>query len=154
MLNEHWQEVYSSKKADEVSWYQRKPEVSLRLVTSHAASSDAVIDVGAGQSCLVDALLDDGFIDVTVMDISEVAVSEVRQRVHGRVSASFVVADVCTWAPTRNFDLWHDRAVFHFMKSAEEKHKAHTYDLIKEVVSPSGKVVTIVEKFSGDSGDL
>jgi hypothetical protein len=66
MSDEHWQQVYSSKKADEVSWFQRKPEVSLQLVTAHAALSDAVIDVGAGQSLLIDALLDDGFTDVTV----------------------------------------------------------------------------------------
>jgi SAM-dependent methyltransferase len=146
MLNEHWQEVYSSKKADEVSWYQRKPEVSLRLVTSHAASSDAVIDVGAGQSYLVDALLDDGFIDVTVMDISEVAVSEVRERVHGRVSALFVVADVRTWVPTKIFDLWHDRAVFHFMKSVEDK--AAYLSVISRAVRPGG--IAIIGTFAED----
>jgi 2-polyprenyl-3-methyl-5-hydroxy-6-metoxy-1,4-benzoquinol methylase len=71
--NEHWEQVYSSKKADEVSWYQRDPEVSRRLIKNHAASTDAVIDVGAGQSLLVDSLLADGFADITVMDISEAA---------------------------------------------------------------------------------
>jgi SAM-dependent methyltransferase len=146
MSNVHWQQVYSSKKADEVSWYQRKPEVSLRLVTSHAASSDAVIDVGAGQSFLVDALLDDDFIDVTVMDISEVAVSEVRQRVHGRVSASFVVADVRTWVPVKIFDLWHDRAVFHFMKSDEDK--AAYLSVLSRAVRPGG--IAVIGTFAED----
>ncbi len=146
MSDEHWQQIYSSKKADEVSWFQRKPEVSLRLVTAHAALSDAVIDVGAGQSFLVDALLDDGFIDVTVMDISEVAVSEVRQRVHGRVSASFVVADVRTWVPAKNFDLWHDRAVFHFMKSDEDK--AAYLSVMSRAVRPGG--IAIIGTFAED----
>jgi 2-polyprenyl-3-methyl-5-hydroxy-6-metoxy-1,4-benzoquinol methylase len=146
MLNEHWQEVYSSKKADEVSWFQRKPEVSLRLVTAHAALSDAVIDVGAGQSLLIDALLDDGFTDVTVMDISEVAVSEVRQRVHGQVSASFVVADVRSWVPSKRFDLWHDRAVFHFMKSVEDK--AAYLSAIAQAIRPGG--IAIIGTFAED----
>lgn len=146
MSDEHWQQVYSSKKADEVSWYQRQPEVSLRLVTAHAALSDAVIDVGAGQSFLIDALLDDGFTDVTAMDISEVAMSEVRQRIDGQVSASFIVADVCTWVPTRNFDLWHDRAVFHFMKSAEEK--AAYLSVMSRAVRPGG--IALVGTFAED----
>jgi SAM-dependent methyltransferase len=115
-------------------------------VTAHAALSDAVIDVGAGQLLLIDALLDDGFTDVTVMDISEVAMSEVRQRIDGQVSASFVVADFCTWVPTRNFDLWHDRAVFHFMKSAEEK--AAYLSVMSRAVRPGG--IALIGTFAED----
>ena len=95
---------------------------------------------------MIDALLDDGFTDVTAMDISEVAMSEVRQRIDGQVSASFVVADVCTWVPTRNFDLWHDRAVFHFMKSAEEK--AAYLSVMSRAVRPGG--IALIGTFTED----
>jgi SAM-dependent methyltransferase len=144
MPDEHWQQVYSSKRADEVSWYQRQPEVSLRLITAHAASSDAIIDVGAGQSFLIDALLDDGFTDVTAMDISEVAMSEVRQRIKGRLTASFVVSDVRSWVPSKRFDLWHDRAVFHFMKSVEDK--AAYLSVIAQAIRPGG--IAIIGTFA------
>jgi SAM-dependent methyltransferase len=111
MSHDHWQQVYSSKKADEVSWYQRDPEVSRRLIKNHASSTDAVIDVGAGQSLLVDSLLLDGFTHVTVMDISEAAVSEVRKRLEEGPSVSYVVADVRNWNSTKKFDVWMAQAV-------------------------------------------
>ena len=146
MTNEHWEQVYSSKKADEVSWYQRDPEVSRRLIRNHAILTDAVIDVGAGQSLLVDSLLSDGFADVTVMDISEAAVSEVRHRIPNTSSVSYVVADVREWKPTKNFDLWHDRAVFHFMTS--EADKAAYLGVMAQAVSPDG--IAIIGTFAED----
>ncbi|MEY3657203.1 MAG: hypothetical protein RL114_1561 [Actinomycetota bacterium] len=146
MTNEHWEQVYSSKKADEVSWYQRDPEVSRRLIKNHATSTDAVIDVGAGQSLLVDSLLSDGFADVTVMDISEAAVSEVRHRIPNTSSVSYVVADVREWKPTKNFGLWHDRAVFHFMTS--EADKAAYLGVMAQAVSPDG--IAIIGTFAED----
>jgi len=120
MSDDHWQQVYSSKNAEEVSWYQREPEVSRRLITAHAALENAIIDVGAGQSLLVDSLKQDGCTDVTVMDVSDIAVSEVQRRLTKTSFVSYVVADVRTWSPTKMFDLWHDRAVFHFMTSATD----------------------------------
>ena len=146
MSNEHWEQVYSSKKADEVSWYQRDPEVSRRLIKNHAASTDAVIDVGAGQSLLVDSLLADGFADITVMDISEAALSEVRHRMPNTSSVSYVVADVRKWKPTKNFDLWHDRAVFHFMKTDDDK--AAYLRAIADAVRPGG--IAIIGTFAED----
>ena len=95
---------------------------------------------------MIDALLDDGFTDVTAMDISEVAMSEVRQRIDGQVSASFVVADVRTWVPAKNFDLWHDRAVFHFMKSTEDK--AAYLSVMSRAVRPGG--IAIIGTFAED----
>jgi 2-polyprenyl-3-methyl-5-hydroxy-6-metoxy-1,4-benzoquinol methylase len=146
MTNEHWEQVYSSKNADEVSWYQRDPEVSRRLIKNHAVSTDAVIDVGAGQSLLVDSLLVDGFADVTVMDISEAAVFEVRHRIPNISSVSYVVADVREWNPTKKFDVWHDRAVFHFMTSVADK--AAYLGVIAQAVSPGG--VAIIGTFADD----
>lgn len=146
MSNEHWEQVYLSKNADEVSWYQRDPEVSRRLIKNHATSTDAVIDVGAGQSLLVDSLLAEGFADVSVMDISEAAISEVRHRIPNTSSVSYVVADVREWTPTKNFDLWHDRAVFHFMRTDEDKFAY--IRTIADSVRPDG--VAIIGTFAED----
>jgi 2-polyprenyl-3-methyl-5-hydroxy-6-metoxy-1,4-benzoquinol methylase len=146
MSHDHWQQVYSSKKADEVSWYQRDPEVSRRLIRNHAISTDAVIDVGAGQSLLVDSLLVDGFTDVTVMDISEAAVSEVRKRLEEQPSVSYVVADVRNWNSTKKFDVWHDRAVFHFMTTDDDN--AAYLRVMAQAVRPG--CVAIIGTFAED----
>lgn len=133
---EHWDTVYGTKASDEVSWFQRQPTTSRRLLTSLSSPSGAVIDVGAGASTLVDTLLDAGWSDVTALDVSAKALALVRDRISGRISdrvsghvgdqrhdpprerpgtASFVVADVLSWQPERTYDAWHDRAVFHFL---------------------------------------
>ena len=131
---EHWDTVYGTKATDEVSWFQRQPTTSQRLLTSVSSPSGAVIDVGAGASTLVDTLLDAGWSDVTALDVSAKALALVRDRVSDRVSeqphdlprerpgsASFVVADVLSWQPERTYDAWHDRAVFHFLVRPEQR---------------------------------
>jgi Methyltransferase domain. len=138
---EHWDTVYGTKATDEVSWFQRQPTTSQRLLTSVSSPSGAVIDVGAGASTLVDTLLDAGWSDVTALDVSAKALALVRDRVSDRVdrvsdrvseqahdlprerpgSTSFVVADVLSWQPERTYDAWHDRAVFHFLVRPEQR---------------------------------
>ena len=123
---EHWDTVYGTKADDEVSWFQRQPTTSQRLLTSVLAASSAVIDVGAGASTLVDTLLDAGWPDVTVLDVSPKALALVRDRVRDRVRerqepASFIVADVLSWHPERTYDAWHDRAVFHFLVRPDQR---------------------------------
>ncbi|HEY5180171.1 MAG TPA: class I SAM-dependent methyltransferase [Dermatophilaceae bacterium] len=131
---EHWDTVYGTKATDEVSWFQRQPTTSQRLLTSVSSPSGAVIDVGAGASTLVDTLLDAGWSDVTALDVSAKALALVRDRVSDRVSeqphdlprerpgsASFVVADVLSWQPERTYDAWHDRAVFHFLVQRDRR---------------------------------
>ena len=131
---EHWDTIYGTKATDEVSWFQRQPTTSQRLLTSVSSPSGAVIDVGAGASTLVDTLLDAGWSDVTVLDVSAKALALVRDRVSNRVgdqrhdlprerpgAASFVVANVLSWQPERTYDAWHDRAVFHFLVLPEQR---------------------------------
>jgi len=135
---EHWDTIYGTKATDEVSWFQRQPTTSQRLLTSVSSPSGAVIDVGAGASTLVDTLLDAGWSDVTVLDVSAKALALVRDRISDRVndrvgdqrhdlprerpgSASFVVANVLSWQPERTYDAWHDRAVFHFLVRPEQR---------------------------------
>ena len=114
---EHWEGVYANNPVTKLSWYEREPTVSLALVESIASAPTApVIDIGAGESTLVDRLLADGFTDLTVLDISHHALTEVRARLGSSAeNVDFVVHDVTTWEPSRQFEVWHDRAVFHFL---------------------------------------
>lgn len=118
----HWDEVYSSKRADEVSWYERDPHISLELIESLGVGpADAVIDVGGGQSFLVDRLLARGFTDLTVLDQSAVALANAAARVGRAAPVEWIVADVTDWWPQRRYRLWHDRAAFHFLVEAPER---------------------------------
>ena len=114
---EHWESIYATAPLTQVSWYEREPATSLRLVEEFTSGpSSAVIDIGAGTSSLVDRLLAGGFRDVTVLDISRHALDEVRRRLGARARrVAFLVQDVLTWEPDRQYDVWHDRAVFHFL---------------------------------------
>lgn len=119
---EHWDDVYTSKPTDEVSWFQLEPERSLRHIIAVAGAEQSVVDVGAGASVLVDRLLDVGFHDLTVVDISVQALSAVRDRLEGRSDAvTFECSNVLEWRPGRTFDVWHDRAVFHFLTSSDDR---------------------------------
>jgi 2-polyprenyl-3-methyl-5-hydroxy-6-metoxy-1,4-benzoquinol methylase len=117
--SEHWEQVYSTKSPDEVSWFQREPIVSLQLIDQYATKGDSIIDVGAGQSHLVDQLFAEGYLDLTILDISEKAMEGVKERL-GSLAVQSVIADIRAWKPERLFDVWHDRAVFHFMNSTED----------------------------------
>jgi trans-aconitate methyltransferase len=119
---QHWDGVYSSKAADEVSWFQTHPKTSLRLVTDVTDPAAAVIDVGAGASHLADELLHRGFTDITVLDVSAEALEVVRVRLADRTpTVTPLVTDLLTWHPTRQYDTWHDRAVFHFLTTPDQQ---------------------------------
>ena len=114
---EHWRTVYATKGSQAVSWFQAVPEPTLAAFDRLRVSPGmAVIDVGAGASCLADALLDRGFTDITLLDIADSALEASRSRLGPRAGQiQWQVADVRDWRPTRRFDVWHDRAVFHFL---------------------------------------
>ena len=114
----HWESVYGSKAPDAVSWYRAHLERSLHLIEQSCADkSAAIIDVGGGESTLVDDLLERGYQDLTVLDISEKALEVARQRLGPRATGvSWIAADITTAKlPAQKFDVWHDRAVFHFL---------------------------------------
>ena len=119
----HWQNVYKEKGEYQVSWFQDRPAVSLQLIEAIGVTpGSAIIDIGGGASRLVDALLDKGYRDVTVLDLSESAVSIAKARLgHAAAAANWVVADVTQWEPQRRYDLWHDRAAFHFLIEAPDR---------------------------------
>lgn len=123
-LSRHWDSVYSQKDATGVSWFQARPAASLELIASVGARhDDAIIDVGGGASTLVDCLLSDGFLDVTVLDVSSVALGKAQERL-GKEQASRVhwkVQDVTRFDSDAKFQVWHDRAVLHFLSKADEQ---------------------------------
>ena len=119
----HWEHIYETKAENELSWYQENPAISLDLIrTTGVKSSAAIIDIGGGASRLVDALLNEGFRAVTVLDLSERALVAAKTRLGPRsANVTWIVADVTTWEPSETFDLWHDRAAFHFLTEATDR---------------------------------
>jgi 2-polyprenyl-3-methyl-5-hydroxy-6-metoxy-1,4-benzoquinol methylase len=135
----HWNQVYTSKAPTEVSWYQPRPERSLALIrASGVGRGQPIIDVGAGASLLVDALLADGYQDVTVLDISEQVLSKVRERL-GSAAVQLLQQDVTSFVPQRRYALWHDRAVFHFLTDSQER--AAYVRALHQGVKPNGHVL-------------
>ncbi len=118
----HWERIYETKKLSEVSWYQPIPKTSLRFFNDLNVSKTAkVIDVGGGDSFLVDHLLDLGYQDITVLDISEKAIERAKKRLGEKAKkVIWIIADAATFEPTEDYDLWHDRAAFHFLTNQED----------------------------------
>jgi 2-polyprenyl-3-methyl-5-hydroxy-6-metoxy-1,4-benzoquinol methylase len=144
---QHWNQIYSTKLLEETSWFQDDPATSLRLITSVSDAADSVIDIGAGGSFLVDELLENGYQDVTVLDISDHVLDQVQQRITGKKkSVSVIASDVTSWVPSRKFNVWHDRAVFHFLV---EPVAVETYkEVLRQALSSDG--VAIIGTFAED----
>lgn len=122
---EHWEKIYSTKQPNEVSWTQENPQTSLDFIHSFNLSKQAsIIDIGGGDSKLVDKLLDEGFEDITVLDISEHALRKAKERLGDKASkVNWIVADVTEFKPNKIFDVWHDRATFHFLTTPDQIEK-------------------------------
>ena len=119
--SEHWNEVYTRKAATDVSWFQPEATLSLELIRAAGLPpTAAILDVGAGASTLVDGLVADGYSDITLLDIAPSALAATRSRV-GDARVQYEIADVTTWQAKRSYDLWHDRAVFHFLTSESDR---------------------------------
>lgn len=140
----YWNAAYEERGAEGVSWYQTTPVVSLELIGALGVSYETpVIDIGGGASSLATSLVDRGFTDVTVLDISSSALAMVEDP-HAAISR--VEADVLRWVPTRQYGLWHDRATFHFLVS--ERDRATYVCKLEEALAPGG--LAIVATFAPD----
>lgn len=138
---DHWEAVYAIKDENEVSWFQDDPAPSLELIEqARPAPDSAIIDIGGGASRLVDALLERGQRRVTVLDISAAALDLAALRLGRRASrAQWIVADVTEWEPFRRFDIWHDRAAFHFL--VEAKDRGAYIARLKQALRPGGHAI-------------
>lgn len=121
--NAHWQGVYESKAPDEVSWFQERPDVSLAMIDAAELPRDAaILDVGGGASTLVDHLLAAGYSSLTVLDISEAALARARARLGSSAErVTWIATDVTCWQSHAPVDLWHDRAVLHFLTASKDQ---------------------------------
>ena len=137
----HWEHVYGTKQATEVSWFQPVPEKSLQLIRATGVSYEqAILDAGGGASTLVDNLLAEGYRDVSVLDISVNALQKSRQRLGDKAAeVSWIEADVTEFAPQRGYDLWHDRAVFHFLTDASDRDRY--VEVVQRALNAGGHLV-------------
>ena len=118
----HWENIYQTKQLNEVSWYQPVPQTSLDLISKYVKSFEAkIIDIGGGDSFLVDHLIELGYTNISVLDISEAAIERAKIRLGENANkVSWIVNDISKFEPTEKYDFWHDRAAFHFLTNKEE----------------------------------
>lgn len=119
---EHWQNIYAKKQPNEVSWTQDVPKTSLDFINGFMLPKDAaIIDIGGGDSKLVDFLLEAGYTNLTVLDISQHALDRAKKRLGVNADrVKWIVSDITQFKPTEKYDVWHDRAVFHFLTTEDE----------------------------------
>ena len=138
---EHWESTYTTRRSSRLSWYQEKPVCSLAMIR-HAGTGldEAIIDVGGGVSVLVDCLLQMGYEDLTVLDISSTALARVKVRLGDRSSMiEWIEADITDYEADRTYALWHDRAVFHFL-TREEDRKSYV-NMLRQSLSRGGQAI-------------
>ena len=138
---DHWNNIYQSKIADEVSWYQPVPTTSLDFVKQFNLSKKAkIIDIGGGDSFFVDHLLNMGYQDITVLDISDKAFEKARQRLGDQsTKVKWIIADAASFHTTVKYDRWHDRAAFHFLTEVQEID--NYLETVSSSVKPNGYIV-------------
>ena len=137
----HWENIYQTKDLKDVSWYQPTPTTSLDFLKQFNIPTTAkIIDIGGGDSFLVDHLLDLGYTDLTVLDISAASLDRAKQRLGDRATkVKWIVADAATFKPTEQYDFWHDRAAFHFL--TQEQEITNYIDTIQKSIKPTGILV-------------
>ena len=135
----HWENIYQTKNIDGVSWYQKTPYESIELIKKFSTTdSDMIIDIGCGKSFLADNLLKLNYKNITLVDISLNALKEVKERLNNK-SLNFIETDVLNLKLERTFDIWHDRAVFHFITNKKSVEKY--ISLCNEYIGEGGKLI-------------
>jgi 2-polyprenyl-3-methyl-5-hydroxy-6-metoxy-1,4-benzoquinol methylase len=137
----HWENTYTARRSEELSWYQERPEISLEMIQHSGISlDDPIIDVGGGASILADCLLKEGFSDITVLDVSATALRRGRRRLGADASRiTWIEQDITRFAAERAYALWHDRAMFHFL-TREQDRKAYAQSL-RMALRPAGQAL-------------
>jgi len=138
---EHWENIYQTKKPNEVSWHQENPKTSLNLIAEAGLGKNAsIIDIGAGDSKLVDNLLDIGFRNITILDISSMALEKAKKRLGNKADiVKWVVSDLREFETSDRYDLWHDRAVLHFLTAEEDINKYA--EAARRFLKPNGYLI-------------
>jgi cyclopropane fatty-acyl-phospholipid synthase-like methyltransferase len=137
----HWDNVFSTKQETEVSWYQELPKTSLELISKlNIPKESKIIDIGGGDSYLIDALLEQGYNNLTLLDISEKAIERIKSRLGVKCkNVTFIVSDILDFNPLESYDLWHDRASFHFLT---EQNQIDKYaEIVSKSIQDKGKMI-------------
>jgi trans-aconitate methyltransferase len=137
----HWENIYQTKELKDVSWFQPTPETSLDFIKQFNVPTTAkIIDIGGGDSFLVDHLIDLGYQDISVLDISAAAIDRAKQRLGERANkVTWIVADAATFKPIEKYDFWHDRAAFHFL--TDEQEISNYLETAQQNINPAGVLV-------------
>lgn len=132
---QHWENIYACKKAEELSWTQDKPKTSLDFIHSYnLPKTAAIIDIGGGESKLVDYLLAEGYENISVLDISAYALEKVKLRLGEKAKkVNWIVSDIENFKPTKQYKVWHDRATFHFLTTSTQV--ASYLDIAKQFIT-------------------
>jgi SAM-dependent methyltransferase len=135
---DYWDHRYATIGDTQVSWFQDQPVTSLSVIGKVAGPSASVVDVGGGASRLVDHLLELGYRDLTVVDLSQEALRASHDRI-GEAPVTWIASDIREWQPARAFDVWHDRAAYHFLTDPDDQQRY--WQLVRDSVVPGGHVV-------------
>ena len=137
----HWENIYQTKELKAVSWFEPTPTASLNFFKQfNVPTTSKVIDIGGGDSFLVDYLLDLGYQDISVLDISAAAIERAKQRLGEQANkVKWIVADAATFKPTEKYDFWHDRAAFHFL--TDEQDISSYLETAQQNINPTGILV-------------
>jgi Methyltransferase domain len=140
-LKIHWETIYQKKLPSEVSWYQVHPKLSLQLIQKTGITlAQPFIEVGGGASVLIDYLLDMGLTELTVLDLSMTALQQMKNRLsHKANNIQWIETDITTFQPPQQYYCWHDRAVFHFLTNAQDRH--NYVEVLKSSILPNGYVI-------------
>lgn len=146
---EYWDNIYQTKVPHELSWTQKVPEVSLKFIRSFNLPKDAaIIDAGGGDSNLVDHLLEEGFTNITVLDISTAAINRARERLgYDAEKVTWIITDITDFKPKEKYDVWHDRATFHFLTHDDQIKSYNT------IIKNNVKSYLVIGTFSTDGPD-
>lgn len=138
---EHWEKVFETKTENEVSWFQEYPKTSMEFVTLfHLPPNAKFIDIGGGDSHFVDSLLEQGYSDITVLDISTNAIERAKKRLGSKAgNVKWIVSDVTEFIPEDKYDFWHDRAAFHFLTLEDKIYKYVT--LAENAINQDGYLI-------------
>ncbi|TAF65707.1 MAG: class I SAM-dependent methyltransferase [Cytophagales bacterium] len=138
---QHWENIYQHKTLQEVSWYQPTPETSLSFIAKATLPLDAsIIDIGGGDSFLVDELIAKGYQNITVLDISAGAIERAKKRLGEKATlVKWIVSDIVQFEPTEKYDFWHDRAAFHFLTTGAEIQQY--IEIAQKAIQPTGKML-------------
>jgi 2-polyprenyl-3-methyl-5-hydroxy-6-metoxy-1,4-benzoquinol methylase len=141
MSKEHWENIYANKQMNEVSWFQQEPTTSLALIQKNTQSKDdAIIDIGGGDGFLVDNLLELGYTNITVLDISANAINKAKERLGINADkVKWIISDITEFIPEEQYKVWHDRAVFHFL--TQQQDIEYYKELVNKNISDNGHFI-------------